>query len=601
MLAPDTLLNDRYLILSPLGQGGMGAVYQATDQKFGNAVAIKETFYSDQQLRGAFSQEAKLLNRLRHAALPVVMDYFDVDERQFLVMQFIPGKDLEQYLHEQKVNGQGSFLTAQVLRWADQLLDALEYLHSQTPPIIHRDIKPQNMKLTPRGEIVLLDFGLAKGTVTHHSKSSKGIQGYTPNYASLEQIRGKGTDARSDIYSMGATLYHLLTGELPQDALTRIAALLLGQPDPLRPITELNPEVPPSVAGVIDKAVSPNPEQRYATAALMRQALRNAAGNTGPVSFHRTPTLMDDPLFSTIEVAASVTLSPDMIGNGASAALPKIDFDRRIDQAVTSKPEDESPARTDDPEVPPVETAVTSTLAPGYRPSIFTICALIVILAAAGIGIFRFQRWGSGLISSINRLAATTQANVSGPALAIPMRVEAMRYYLEIAPGTGEPARATGLMPLAEGSRFKFHFKPQKSGYLYIIALGAGDIWQTFLTNAPMQASGVTTNRVASGREFQFPDGGQWFMMQRDADTTPFTVIFSTKPLTKPSFLSIQSGHDLTENEIREFTEFKKTHTGRPAELVAVADNNQPSVTVQLPAERTDDDILVFDISLKKR
>src|SRR5262249_60896040 len=99
------------------------------------------------------------------------------------------------------------------LRWPDHLLDELEYLHSKKPPIIHRDIKPQNLKLTPRGEVILLDFGLAKGIVTHQSQASQSIRGYTPNYASLEQIRGTGTDARSDIYSIGATIYHLLPEE----------------------------------------------------------------------------------------------------------------------------------------------------------------------------------------------------------------------------------------------------------------------------------------------------------------------------------------------------------------------------------------------------
>src|SRR5215470_16964858 len=147
MLAPNTLLQDRYLVLRLLGQGGMGAVYQATDRKFGNAVAVKEIFCGDQDLRKAFSQEARLLNGLRHPALPVVMDYFSVGEKRFLVMQYIPGKDLEQLLEERKASDHGAFMPAQVMQWADQLLDALEYLHTMEPPIIHRDIKPQNLKL----------------------------------------------------------------------------------------------------------------------------------------------------------------------------------------------------------------------------------------------------------------------------------------------------------------------------------------------------------------------------------------------------------------------------------------------------------------------
>jgi len=597
MLDPETLLNDRYLILSPIGQGGMGAVYQATDQKFGNAVAIKETFYSDQQLRGAFSREAKLLNRLRHAALPVVMDYFDINDRQFLVMQYIPGKDLEWSLNERMEEGLGPFPVQQVLGWADQLLDALEYLHSQSPPIIHRDIKPQNMKLTPRGEIVLLDFGLAKDDISRHSGSSRGIRGYTPNYASLEQIRGLSTDARSDVYSMGATLYHLLTGELPQDVLTRIAAMLLGQPDPLPAITDLNPEAPPAVASVIDKAVSPNPDQRFDNAAMMRQALRNATVSAGQVSFHRTPTLVDDPLFSTIEVAASVRLNPQVFESDVDRQ------DEREESRVVSAPvevsQGEQSGITGRNEAGNSRSSIDRTVR--IHPAGYIAVTLLFLAVIAGLGIFRLQRWGNGLIASINGLVATTQTNVGGPALAIPMRVEAMRYHLEIAPMSGGPARTTGLMPLADGSRFKFHFRPRVKGYLYIIAPGAGDIWQTFLTNEPMPASGVTTNSIAGGREYMFPDGGQWFMMQPEAEVTPFTIIFSTRPLSSPSFLSMPSGRNLSREEMRQLEEFKKLHAVKPAELVAVADNNQPSVTVQVPAERPSDDVLIFDISLRKR
>ncbi|HKX27251.1 MAG TPA: serine/threonine-protein kinase, partial [Blastocatellia bacterium] len=234
----------------------------------------------------------------RHSALPVVMDYFSVGERQFLVMQYIPGMDLEQLLAERKERGQKFFATGDVLTWADQILDAVEYLHSQKQPIIHRDIKPQNLKLTPRGEVILLDFGLAKGITNQQSQVSQSVRGYSPNYAPLEQIRGTGTDARSDIYSLGATLYNLLTGEMPPDALSRTAAVLMGQPDPLAPIGKLNPQVPPAVAAAVEKAMAQHPDQRYSSAAVMRQALRNAVRNTAPIERHRSPTLINRPLKS---------------------------------------------------------------------------------------------------------------------------------------------------------------------------------------------------------------------------------------------------------------------------------------------------------------
>lgn len=273
MLTPNTILQSRYLIQRQLGQGGMGAVYLATDQRFGSTVALKETFFRDENLRKAFEREAQLLNNLRHGALPVVIDHFAEGEGQFLVMQFIPGKDLSELLEEK--DG-APFEVDTVLRWAYQLLDALEYLHEYKPPIIHRDIKPQNLKLTPRGEIVLLDFGLAKGSATGAPLVSLSLRGYTPHYAPLEQIQGTGTDPRSDLYALAATLHHLLTGAIPPDALTRATAAVSGQPDPLRPINELNPRVPVSISAVLYRALAQNPNQRPATATLMRQALREA-------------------------------------------------------------------------------------------------------------------------------------------------------------------------------------------------------------------------------------------------------------------------------------------------------------------------------------
>jgi serine/threonine protein kinase len=278
MIAPQTLLQNRYLVTEQIGQGGMGAVYVATDQRFGSVVALKETFFTDPSLRKAFEREARLLNRLRHTALPRVSDHFVEDEGQFLVMEYIAGEDLWDML---KTQG-GAFPLKEVLGWADQLLDALDYLHTQEPPVIHRDIKPQNLKLTPRGQIILLDFGLAKGTPLQVSQVSAAasVFGYSRNYAPIEQIQGTGTDTRSDLYSLAATLYHLMTGATPPDALTRAAAVLNGQADPLRPANEAHTQVTPAVAQVLMRAMSQNAGHRPQTAAAMRDALREAGKQT---------------------------------------------------------------------------------------------------------------------------------------------------------------------------------------------------------------------------------------------------------------------------------------------------------------------------------
>jgi len=250
----------------------MGAVYEAVDERLDSTIALKETFFSDERLRKQFEREARLLARMHHPALPRVSDHFSEGEGQFLVMHFIAGDDLAEMIAKRG----GPFPTEQVLTWADQLLDALDYLHTQDPQIIHRDIKPQNLKLTPRGQIILLDFGLAKGQAGEISRitTSASIFGYTPNYAPLEQIQGLGTDARSDLYALAATLYHLMTGVKPPDALTRAAAIVNGQPDPLKPAHEVNSGVLAGSSAVLQKAMAQNRDQRYASAAEMRRVLQ---------------------------------------------------------------------------------------------------------------------------------------------------------------------------------------------------------------------------------------------------------------------------------------------------------------------------------------
>ena len=272
MIETGKILQQRYRIQKQIGQGGMGAVYVATDERFNSTVAIKETLVTDEHFRRAFEREARLLNSLKHPALPRVSDHFDEDNGQFLVMEYIPGEDLSCTLEREEK----SFPFETVVDWADQLLDALEFLHSQSSPVVHRDIKPQNLKVTPRGQIVLLDFGLAKGNPTDagHHTAAKSIFGYSRNYASLEQIQGTGTDPRSDLYSLAATLYHLLTNTAPEDALTRAMAVLAGRPDPLVPANAIEPSIPAGVAGILQKCLDLNADGRPSTATEMRQMFR---------------------------------------------------------------------------------------------------------------------------------------------------------------------------------------------------------------------------------------------------------------------------------------------------------------------------------------
>ena len=273
-LAPNTLLQNRYLIVQLIGKGGMGEVYLGVDQRLGSAIALKRTFFSDDEtLTLAFEREAKTLARLRHPSLPKVSDHFTEDGVQYLVMEHISGDDLSKRL---ELTNQ-PFPLNWVLFWADQLLDGLAYLHSHEPPIIHRDIKPQNLKLTNDNHIILLDFGLAKNSIGETRLSTSGsVVGYTPHYASMEQIRGTGTTPKSDIYSLCATLYQLLTNTVPPDALSRADNILNGFPDSIKPLYDFNPEVSHSISEVILKGMSLSAEKRYPGAREMQRALRDA-------------------------------------------------------------------------------------------------------------------------------------------------------------------------------------------------------------------------------------------------------------------------------------------------------------------------------------
>lgn len=288
------LVHDRYRIVRLIGKGGMGAVYEAVDQRLNNTVALKQMLVSEAVLERAFEREAQILARLRHPALPKVIDYFGAAQGKFLVMEFFAGADLAALLAERRA----PFPVEQVLAWADQLLAALEYLHAQTPPVVHRDIKPQNVKVTAHNQIVLLDFGLAKGGTMLSSPqagSVKSIFGYTPHYAPPEQIEGTGTEPRSDLYALAATLHHLLTGTLLPTALTRIAAQRNAQPDPLRPVHELNAQVAVAIGEVLLRALDLNINQRPASAAAMRAELQQASAQAVTVVDSKQTVLVAAP------------------------------------------------------------------------------------------------------------------------------------------------------------------------------------------------------------------------------------------------------------------------------------------------------------------
>jgi serine/threonine-protein kinase len=279
-LVAGAVLRDRYVIRQIIGRGGMGSIYLAEDNRLpGRMCALKEVRLEPdvpevdlEQSREQFYREASVLARLDHPNLPKVSDFFSEGDHDYLVMDYVPGEDLKTLMD--RARREGRFLSqGDVLRWAGQLANALEYMHAQDPPVIHRDIKPSNLKVTPSGLLKLVDFGLVKqmapGEMTVTVIQGRGTAQYTP----LEQYGGDAghTDTRSDIYAFGATLYHILTNQPPPEAKLRFL-----NAHSLRSPREINPDIAPHVEQAILWAMALHPDDRPPDVATFRSALQSA-------------------------------------------------------------------------------------------------------------------------------------------------------------------------------------------------------------------------------------------------------------------------------------------------------------------------------------
>ena len=299
------VLYDRYRIEAWLARGGMGVVYRAVDERLGVPVAVKEMSLPAElgperiaQLREQFRQEARVLARLNHPHLVRVTDSFSIGEAEYLVMDYAKGKSLIEWVRQV-----GALPEEQVLNWAGQLLDALAYCHNNH--ICHRDVKPQNVIIDADGRAVLVDFGLVKQTDTGATHTVTAIRGMgTPEYAPPEQAEYGGdahTDARSDLYSLGATLYHVLTGRAPPTVTQRVA-----DPELLRPIREVAPHVSWRTHAAVTKALELARRDRWQSA----QEMADALGVTGPM------------------VLRSQRPQPRSIGWGSTLSLPPPSFEK---------------------------------------------------------------------------------------------------------------------------------------------------------------------------------------------------------------------------------------------------------------------------------
>jgi len=338
-----TLLN-RYRIVKLLGQGGFGAVYRAWDVNLAAPCAVKENIDSSEEAVRQFENEASILSNLRHPSLPAVTDHFIIQgQGQYLVMDYIEGEDLQEKIEDVG----GPLSEKQVIPWIEQICDALTYLHEQNPPIIHRDIKPANIKITPDGVAMLVDFGIAK-IYDPHLRTTIGARAVTPGFSPHEQYGQGKTDARTDVYALGACLYALLTGREPEESIQRVLTGTLTPPE------QINPAISKEVAGIIKKAMQVDPTNRFQNTAAFKTALLEpplvvttlpisqppptlAAAGTQPAAIQQTPfqPAPSTPIPSTnrlsvfiglviigMTIAYASSIWPDGFGPSVRAVLP---------------------------------------------------------------------------------------------------------------------------------------------------------------------------------------------------------------------------------------------------------------------------------------
>jgi len=317
ILERDSILQKRYRIIENLGQGGMGSIYRAMDENLGVEVAVKENLFTTDEYSRQFRLEAVILASLRHQHLPRVTDHFVMgNEGQYLVMDYIEGEDLRQRMERQSIIPEEDAILI-----GAAVCDALAYLHTRKPPVLHRDIKPGNIKITSDGEVFLVDFGLAK-LVQGSQATTTGARAMTPGYSPPEQYGTARTDPRSDIYSLGATLYAALTGVIPEDGLARVMDNVQ-----LTPIRKHNTKVSRRLSTAIEKAMEAYPDDRFQNAEEFRRTLLNSSSKTQRFS--------ELDLNISVSPAPEGESSPSMTPSGKSEMSPITPVNAVID-VVTS-------------------------------------------------------------------------------------------------------------------------------------------------------------------------------------------------------------------------------------------------------------------------
>ncbi len=423
------IINNRYRIDALLGQGGMGAVYKVWDLNLEKAAALKENLDASPEAQKQFGREARLMASLEHPNLPRVTDFFFIPgQGQYLVMDFVHGEDMQRLLdqaHRSNASGgPGGLPQAQVVHWILQIIDALEYLHTQNPPIIHRDIKPANIRIRSDGRAMLVDFGIAK-TYDPGLATTMGAKAITPGFSPPEQYGGGSTDSRSDIYALGATLYTLLTGRTLPESVTRIST---STPTALP--RQINPQISPQVEYATLRAIQVDMELRFQQVGELRQALQAQAA--GPAFVATQSAAQSAPPYA----APATQIIPEPAWSGRPPTGPQPAGAIPATQAIPGQAWSGSPYG-DSQRTGPAPAALARR-----SPLVWALPLAVVLLGFLAGGIFL----GSRLLGAATRGAAPTVTQSALAAAALntpPPATPPQPTFTSAAPAHSTPAPAS--------------------------------------------------------------------------------------------------------------------------------------------------------------
>lgn len=631
----NTVLDGQYQMEALLGKGGMGAVYRARHILLGDRVAIKvlppEVRNNAEWLR-RFRREGQAARRFRHANAVTVYDLRTAaDGTIYMVMEYVEGHTLDT-----AIKTRGRFPAAEAFEILTPIMSVLDTAHSMG--VVHRDLKPENIMIGKAENgppvVKLLDLGIAKLREIAGDENSgntaltmAGQVLGTPYYMSPEQwgeIPRDGNveiDGRADIYSLGLVFYEMILGRRCFSGNTLHELRREHVATRPKPLHEVAPDVPRAFSEVIERATAKDRGDRQATAAILANELRAALeSEPAPQNGGQSPALMETVAIGRDMQTKSDVNAPTMITmEGTSATSVQADRPSPTNVATVFEPApppgskpDASATVVESAPMPSVVTVPQIPTSTGAIPQVvpetrgskskvgLLIAAVVLVVLVLGGGVAGFLIWNN----SKSKPVATTGPTTGTNGVAAAPR-EFTRYWLELKPATdgAQAPRIAPLVPLASGQQFKFHFVFSEAGYLYIFGPGDNNQPTAFLTTKPWPDSGVTSNKVAQGREFTFPDGeGNYANLDDKPGLDTFIVIFAKTALDAPAFLN-------------DPVNFKPLSTAQQAELKAFAAKYQekapltefdestadaPFVRVKVPPDQTGNPI-VFDIRIQHK